>query len=156
MKTPLVPKANRPSVESHVNDLSSYSTEELLTCARDSLSNYCMTVCKAKCCKRGQLLLTPTEAVKVAKRLEHPQLSLRADGCYNLQLAGKGCPSLNGTACGVYAMRPKMCREYPVFSRGMGENSRVIFASSCDGNAAGLLQEYKAELARRKIRYDDF
>lgn len=130
-------------------------TDSLLDNARASLGSYCMTVCKAKCCNKGKLLLSQKEAIMLTKRLSHPQLTKRDDGCFDLSLA-QGCPSLKGSACGVYSQRPKMCRDYPIFDRGLNDTRRIVFASSCEGNEIGLLQAYKEELLRRGLKVEDF
>ena len=101
--------------------------------ARTSLSTFCSQTCKALCCKSGQLIVSETESILFpTTRTERP------DGLYAIQIAPK-CIHLNSNnQCSIYDSRPKPCRDFPVYVRG----ETIVIAGWCQGQQAGLLQEF--------------
>ncbi len=119
--------------------------------ARDALGSYCFTACKASCCRSGQLpLRTPVEVAVVAggrraALLRSSRLVKNPDGTSTLSLE-QPCPRLGADfRCAVYAARPAVCREYPLFVFG----ARIVVAPACPGAAAGLLDAHLARLREK-------
>ena len=122
--------------------LLSYYVVENVNRARNSLGPYCMTVCKAMCCRRGQLLLEQVDA-------SHIDINLLPDerGYVTVSLEN-ACPKLTvDSKCSIYENRPKPCREYPLYPKG----KLLLVAQSCQGVQTGqidfseLEKEYRIE-----------
>jgi Fe-S-cluster containining protein len=87
--------------------------EELASQARNALSEFCHTECKAYCCRGGYLLLSKKEVGLLKGNVK--DLKTEEDKfVFNLK---PGCPNLDGHKCSVHTdpERPKACKEYPVF-----------------------------------------
>ncbi len=112
--------------------------QQLANEARASLSEFCSQTCKALCCKSGQLIVSQEESqIFPATRTERP------DGLYAIQIAPK-CIHLKNDRCSVYESRPKPCRDFPVYVRG----ETIVIAGWCQGQQAGLLEEYKEKFRK--------
>lgn len=100
------------------------------------LSEYCISTCKAKCCKRGKLpLLAEERAIFDSKRIDE-------NGFYDLT---GGCEFLINDKCSIYNKRPKMCEKYPFHEMG----PLVIAITLCPAVEEGLLDQ---EIIKRKAR----
>jgi len=79
-------------------------------------AQYCSSVCKAKCCQKGKIVLTTKDQIATFKI----QITPRLDGQAELSLE-PSCPMLGADyKCTVFNSphRPKICGEYPFFKRG--------------------------------------
>jgi Fe-S-cluster containining protein len=97
--------------------------------ARDSLSSFCSTTCKAKCCQRGKLI--------IASHNQFPDAVKRDDGLCEVDLT-HGCPHLINHRCAIYPLRPICCKEFPVYLR----YKKILISSWCMGQQQGLLDSY--------------
>ncbi|MFT4310725.1 MAG: YkgJ family cysteine cluster protein [Candidatus Woesearchaeota archaeon] len=115
--------------------------EHIAEQARTSLGPYCMSICQAKCCKFGQLVMNRHEAVPfLQKCTDKSKLTVHQNGTHYFNLA-PACHNLQDSKCSIYTQRPQTCRDYPIYVRG----NTVILASSCEGFQIGLLDDYKKE-----------
>lgn len=109
--------------------------EFLLDECRNSLGKYCMEACKAKCCKKGKLLIPTYEEISLickpaSKTVMNNMIVKRDDGRYELLLDKGTCPSLDSkNMCTIYTQwfRPGICADFPVFLRGQ----KVFVAEFC-------------------------
>lgn len=125
------------------------SVHALLEQARSSLGPFCSNVCKAKCCKRGKLLLEKNQVDILCdvKDQKPPLLVARENGYFDFHIGLSGCPRLTkDSKCRVYEKRPQMCRDYPLFERG----ETILVSSACEGFIAGKLDPYLDELKKKK------
>ncbi|MGM5480457.1 MAG: YkgJ family cysteine cluster protein [Nanobdellota archaeon] len=131
--------------------------DDYLKAVRHSLGPYCMRVCKAKCCRLGQLLLAGEKQVRVIskgkmKRLyRQGLLKKRNDGRVDITLAPRGCPALTPqNTCSIFTnkQRPMICDEFPLFRRG----KMVFFSSACPAVNNGLIDDVKTQLTRRDLK----
>ena len=117
--------------------------------ARTSISDYCINVCKAQCCKRGQLLLMSDNEVKSIvgnkKKLYENTgiLKLSENGFYLYNSEIKTCKNLNQktSLCKIHTntSRPMVCRDYPIF---IVRNS-IIFGKTCPAAISGKFKDYE-------------
>jgi Fe-S-cluster containining protein len=126
--------------------------------ARDSLSNYCFSECKAYCCRSGHLLLTAKEADSVMKvnksELNLLNVSDNVEGIrYVLDLSRNdtACPNLKDFKCIEHKNtdRPAACQEFPLFIR----KDKVVFVTfRCPGAKENKLYPFLARF--KKMGYD--
>jgi Fe-S-cluster containining protein len=105
---------------------------------KKDLSDYCQTVCKAQCCKRGKLPLTSEETELFSSK--------RIDENNFYDLTG-GCQHLRGVSCGMYEKRPVACRTYPFHAIG----PILIATTSCPAVDEGFLDEDIEKRNARKL-----
>ncbi|MBN2567562.1 YkgJ family cysteine cluster protein [Candidatus Woesearchaeota archaeon] len=106
--------------------------------ARQSLSSFCMTACRASCCRKGFVVLrTMDEAALLGVPWDQSKQ-------YAVLDVRKGCVKLEGDACSIYAQRPAICREFPLFERGR----TLVIAGWCPGYRAGLLDRFVQDTKR--------
>jgi len=119
--------------------------------ARNSISEYCYSKCKAYCCRKGYLVLTEKEACAVAdeeptKLKENSIFTITSKGEYALNLGAKnkGCPRLKEFKCEIHNNQdmPKACKEFPIF---LWENKKVRISERCSAAKEGLLYHYLAK-----------
>ena len=119
--------------------------------ARNSISNYCFSECKAYCCRKGYLLLSSKEKDLVVgdhiKELTDNGCLVKTEkGEYSLDLDSKheGCPSLDGHKCRIHKEldRPKACKDFPLF---IWENKIIRMSQRCPAVMNNLLYPYLAE-----------
>ena len=99
--------------------------EFLVKEAKHSISDFCLTVCKAYCCRKGFLPLDKSnvDTVLADKKKEIQDLGLlqiRGDGKFALQMGTTGhpCPSLQkDLKCRVYNQKekPLACERFPFY-----------------------------------------
>ncbi len=118
---------------------------ELIDEARDSIGEYCMNTCKAKCCKRGKLAVNDEQAkfiiknkkIKIEKKLGLTIINL-----------DDVCPALKDNKCGVYEKRPQSCRDYPLFL-----NNNMIFADAkCEAVQKGMFYEFLKKIEKEGVK----
>lgn len=117
-----------------------------ITTARNSLSNYCINICQAKCCRRGQLLLELKESLEI-----YPHAKADDQGYVRVPLEN-GCPKLDTNfSCTIYEKRPRTCREYPLYPKG----KLLLVATSCEGVQKGKLDKHLQLLKKQgyQIKY---
>lgn len=100
------------------NDISA-----LLFEARTSITDYCISVCKAQCCKRGMLALDSQEQANVVLqgKLSAAHKTEKHGKTYYEYDLNKTCPSFDGKqGCTIYKNkhRPKACHEFPLLQLG--------------------------------------
>lgn len=108
--------------------------EKFLDEARDSLGEFCMNDCNAFCCRKGTLPVNEEEA----KMFQEKNLSKVGENI-SLKLP---CEKLEGTKCGIYKNRPKICKEFPIH-----QSKKIILISNrCPGVMQGKLYVYAKKL----------
>ena len=120
--------------------------EQLVNIARNSLSDYCINTCKAKCCKKGKLVLSENEAKLLVKDID--KLEKKENGIYVLNIDKKNCPKLNNNMCGVYDRRPKTCGDFPLYLHG----ETLITANTCQAVNENVLNEFFERMKKVGIR----
>lgn len=115
--------------------------------ARNSLGDYCINVCKAQCCQRGQLLLMNDKEVnaivgnKKKKYEECGILALTKNGFYTYNSEIKTCKNLKKDfTCKIHldSSRPLVCRDYPVFL----VKGNVMFGKTCPAVQEGKMKPF--------------
>ncbi len=132
--------------------------EEIADKARTSLSNYCMEECKSYCCRKGYLVLTPTQVKLVCQNreeeLKQKEILLEMDdGNYSLHLGNKdGCPSLKDNKCLIHtnSNRPEACKIFPVFI----EDKKIRLSKRCPAIRANKLYPHIRELTTKGYKID--
>ncbi|MDA3855149.1 MAG: YkgJ family cysteine cluster protein [Candidatus Woesearchaeota archaeon] len=117
----------------------------LVESARNSISDYCMNVCHAKCCQFGFLSMNHSQAILILGKFEKEYLKnnllIKKEGDkYHLNLGAKPCLKLDDKfLCKIHLNenRPRLCKDYPLFIVG----KYVISASSCPVIEKNLLDE---------------
>lgn len=136
--------------------------ENIAMKARNSISSYCSSECKAYCCRKGYLLMTSKEKDLVVNNHNN---ELNDNGCliktekgeYSLDLdsAHQGCPSLDGNKCKIHKNpdRPKACKEFPLF---LWDNKMIRMSERCPAVRADLFYPFIAEfkLMGYNVSYD--
>lgn len=98
--------------------------QELVSEARNSISEYCMKECHAYCCRKGFLLLTEPELNLLTgnkrdaleeKKFIKPQENNLFSLALNNHLGS--CPMLVDSKCTIHKnpLRPKTCEKFPIF-----------------------------------------
>ena len=116
--------------------------------ARDSLSNYCMNICGAKCCKHGKLLLQTNEEVETISGKENIYeygkegiLEKTENNFMTYDLERQPCRHLKELVlCSIHKSdsKPQICNDYPLFTT----KKYVIASQQCPAVVAGELDEY--------------
>lgn len=109
--------------------------DEEIDIIRKKLSKFCITRCNANCCKQGSIVLTTIEEIKnmeVIGELKNGYLSINVMD---------GCPKLKKNLCSIYELRPKICRDYPLFLR----TKTLFIAELCPG-----IEFIKSDLTKLK------
>ncbi|MFC1754317.1 YkgJ family cysteine cluster protein [Thermoproteota archaeon] len=114
--------------------------------AKASISRYCMEECKAYCCRKGYLLLTPEEKELIAKDLKVKKL-YRGD--YSLALP---CPMLKDNKCSIHdnPKRPKTCKDFPIFITG----NKVRLSPRCLAVKEGKLYPFERKFLEAGYRLE--
>lgn len=115
--------------------------------ARNSLSKYCIEECKAYCCRKGYIIITPEEADllignKQEKLISEEKLIELLGGkfSFNFTNSFEGCTQLKDGKCLIHKnkKRPKVCHEFPIFITG----KTIRLSPRCYGVKAGLLYPF--------------
>jgi len=126
--------------------------EEIAEEARDAISPFCVEECKAYCCRKGYLVMTPEEATlvsggRVKELTQKKVLKLLPYGKYSLFLGNpEGCPSLDGSKCKIHKdpLRPNTCKSFPIFIEG----NKVKLSQRCLAVKQEKLYPYIAEMVK--------
>jgi Fe-S-cluster containining protein len=122
--------------------------------ARNSISDYCINNCKAKCCKRGKLVLFNEKEVNAIvgehkqKYIEQNILTVNPKTSnYHYDLEKKSCKNLTTkNLCSIHNLnsKPRICRDYPLFILG----KYVIVAQDCQAAQNNLLDKHVLEIVK--------
>ena len=113
--------------------------------ARDSIGEYCMNSCKAKCCKRGKLAVNEEQAKFIIKNKKIKTENKSGLTIINLDNI---CPALKDNKCSVYDKRPQSCRDYPLFY-----NNNMLFADAkCEAVQKGMFEEFLKKIEKMGIK----
>lgn len=128
---------------------------EIADKARASISKFCINECKAKCCRRGQLLIMNDKELdlivgldKAQKYFEKGILEYSKNTknflLYNSEI--KTCRQLDKKTnlCKEHknTCRPQVCKDYPIF---IIKGEYVMFGPTCPAVMQGLLKESEKE-----------
>jgi Fe-S-cluster containining protein len=132
--------------------ISSQFAEKLAAKARNSISNYCITECKAYCCRKGYLVLTSKQAdlimdsknTKDRKCLKKTGKKSNSKIALNLGYNNQDCPSLKNYKCIIHnnKCRPTACKEFPIFIWG---KKRIRLSNRCPAVREDLFYPYIAK-----------
>jgi Fe-S-cluster containining protein len=132
----------------HINE-----AEQIAKAARRSISSFCCEECRAYCCRKGHLNLSPDNIELVTqgrgKELEGRKLLSKVNEAnYSLYLGSHDspCPCLKDYKCIIHKSprRPLACRDFPLFLEG----STIKLSSRCLAVKQGLLFPYIHKLTR--------
>lgn len=130
--------------------------------ARDSISNFCITKCKAKCCKKGKLLIMTDEELdlvvglnKVEKYFNKKILEYSKKNnnflLYNSEI--KICRQLDKKTniCKEHKNpnRPQVCKDYPIF---IIKGKYVIFSKNCPAVDSGMFKDYENQFIQLGLK----
>lgn len=120
--------------------------------ARESMGDYCITTCGAKCCKRGFLLLINDKEVKAivgdkTKEYLKKEILIPGNSGYFYDSEKKNCKNLDQKTylCSIHldTSRPLVCRDYPIFIL----KNKVMFGKTCpyviEGKFNNVIEEFK-------------
>ena len=130
--------------------------EQVADEARNSIGNYCMTVCKALCCRKGLIYMrdkNEMQAVTGNKQndLERTKILIAKDDGFVLDVGKQQCPQLTPDfKCAVYKNqnRPMACHHYPLYLYG----EQVVAAPGCLAVQNKLLDPYLEKLEKLGYR----
>jgi Fe-S-cluster containining protein len=130
-------------------------TESILNSARNNISTFCITECNAYCCRKGYLVLTPTQAKATMQGKEDEYrnkgfLKPMTDGNFSLYMGDKDhpCPSLdNNNRCLIHKNpdRAETCAIFPIHIK----DNTIHVSKRCLAANAGLLYPYIAQLVKK-------
>ena len=115
--------------------------------ARESLSEYCMSVCKAKCCKKGRLLLQTKKEVntisgeRYKEFLDSGVIEMTSHGFATYNLEKENCIMLvDDVFCRIHKskLKPIVCNDYPIFLT----KKYVIASQECPAVEKGMVEDY--------------
>jgi len=129
--------------------------DRILKNARNSISNYCINECKAKCCRKGSLLVQSKEELFSLideddfQNLFEKQVITKSTNndnwhVFNHESVG-GCPKLDeNNLCMIYENKdkPKICSDFPLFK----VKNFILMADFCPVSKTNLLDDYFKEL----------
>ena len=110
--------------------------QELVSNARNSISEFCMIECGAYCCRKGYLLFSKDELILLTsnKRTDLEKngfIKLQKDGLFSLNLGSDlgSCPQLKDSKCMIHSnpKRPSTCDKFPIF---IDEKNKTVRLSS--------------------------
>jgi Fe-S-cluster containining protein len=142
---------SREQIIEEIEDITEQDKDinQLLDDARDSISEYCYTECDAYCCRKGFLILNNEEANlltdnRISEFEKVGKISKNNEDKFVLDL-GKStgsCPRLENNKCSIHKnpMRPKACKEFPVF---LWENNIIKISSRCPAIKENKLYKYE-------------
>lgn len=123
---------------------------------RDSLSPYCINICKSKCCKFGKLLLQNKNEldllVKAEKKEQYFKEKILEENpktkniYFNHEKIG-GCIHLKKNKCMVYnnPHKPQICRDFPIFKVG----KYIMTSSFCQAIENKIIEEDLIKIANK-------
>jgi Fe-S-cluster containining protein len=108
--------------------------DKILKTARNSISDYCINTCNAKCCRKGELFLINKKEIEficgneIDLCLKNKILYKSEYGNYRYRLEKKSCPHLSyDFKCNAWKdkERPQICKDFPLIF-----NNGIVFASN--------------------------
>jgi hypothetical protein len=135
-----------------VNSIKRKLALKILKQARNSIGEYCMNECKAKCCRKGKLVLFNENEVNFICQNEKQNcenlgiLTKTKYNNYNYDLEKKRCPYLTDDfKCSKWKdpNRPKICKDFPLF---LSNEIYIITADFCPAVKEGKLDKYLKQL----------
>jgi Fe-S-cluster containining protein len=128
------------------------SADQILEQARNGISQFCIEECRAYCCRKGYLVLTPKQAKATmqGREEEYRSLSLLKDmtnGNISLYMGDKDhpCPSLKDNRCMIHKHpdRSDTCRIFPIHIK----DNIIHVSKRCLAAKANMFYPYIARLA---------
>ncbi len=133
--------------------------EDIANRGRNSISDFCINNCQAKCCKFGALLLQSNSEVNIIvgnkkeEFLKNKILEPTVQGNFKFNYEGGGqCRHLNSqNLCGIHKnpSRPRICSDFPIF---LFKNNFTIADNFCPAAQSGLLENFAIELETLGLR----
>lgn len=120
---------------------------KLLDEARNSISDYCINVCNAGCCRKGFLGINSIDELKTITQNTHEKLIEEGviekvnENKYYQNFNKKPCVSLTKDfLCSVHKdkNRPILCKDYPLFKA----KNFIISSSACPAVTENKFEEY--------------
>ena len=116
----------------------------------------------AQCCgdvpnHKRQILLLPFEAYQISQKMNRVVQDFAEpaveSGTYTLKMRKKDnhCLFLNGNRCGIYEIRPLICRFYPTSLQQDGSNYIFEIAEECPGLGKGKCLDRNYYLSLLKL-----
>ncbi len=130
---------------------------QIISEARNSISDYCMNICEAKCCKFGKLVLFNKKEIeficngKEEEFLKKKILEPSRDGNYTFNHELAGCPHLtkdNKCSNWNHPNRPRICSDFPLF---LMQNKYLITADICPAIKKNKFEKYFDKLKKYGI-----
>ena len=131
---------------------------------KENLGEFCIKECRAYCCRKGYMIVTPDEARLLAgenfdKLIEDKTLRELSSGKFILQFHNNlgGCPSLDlkDCTCKIHKNpgRPSTCRDFPIFIVGR----EIKISPRCPAKKAGKFFKFEHEAINLGYKIvDDF
>ncbi|MCH8519137.1 MAG: YkgJ family cysteine cluster protein [Nanoarchaeota archaeon] len=151
---------NSPIQGNPIDENKTLIAKEIAQKARESLSNYCINICGAKCCKVGKLLLQTNQEVETISGVEHigkfiedKTLERTQNGFMTYNLEKEPCRHLKENVfCSIHKSdkKPIICNDYPLFLT----KKYVIASQQCPAVVGGELNTYIKEI--KKLGYKEF
>lgn len=134
--------------------------DEIANEARNSISNYCISICKAKCCKHGKLLLQTNDEVEsicgkenITQMAEDGIIEKTQHNFVTYNLEQKSCRHLKESVfCSIHksSKKPQICNDYPLFLT----KQYVIASPQCPAVESGEIDEFISKI--KKLGFKDF
>ena len=131
------------------------TANQVLDNARNSISNYCIKECKAKCCRKGSLLIQSKKELfsliteNDFHNLFEKQIITKSTNNENWHIFNHekigGCPKLDkNNLCSIYKNedRPKICSDFPLFK----VKNFILVAEFCPASKTNLFDKYLKKL----------
>ncbi len=120
--------------------------QEIIDKARDSLSEFCSSECKAYCCRSSYLVIKKYHFDLLSKKqldflYDNNLLIPLEDNTFSINMS-KDCPFLKDFKCSIYQKRPQMCKDFPIFSKG----KIVVLSKRCLAVQQNKLYPFVKEL----------
>lgn len=130
--------------------MENYFSEEIEKLS-SALSEYCITVCRSKCCKIGKISIDKELHDRTNTNLKFSKLKsiISINDCtmYELDISN-GCGYLTKSCkCKLFRNehRPKICSEFPIFKK----EKTIIISSFCEAYKSGLFDELIKNLKQK-------
>ena len=161
MTSTTLPSTNPPN--NNLNPIDESKTQiarEIAQSARDSISSYCINICRAKCCKVGKLLLQSEQEVEtiagvenIGEYLENKTLESTKNGFVTYNLEQNPCRHLKqNVLCSIHKSnkKPVICNDYPLFLT----KKYVIASEQCPAVTNGEIDEFIRKI--KELGYTKF
>jgi Fe-S-cluster containining protein len=131
--------------------------QRILKEARESLSDYCINVCKAFCCRTGYIKTREEKARFIAgerfeKMFKMKKIEKSKDGSYVIHLREGGCPRLDKKTCfctiHTHELKPITCEIFPINVKG----DYFFISQRCPAIRESKLYLFTAQLAQLRLK----